>query len=310
MSRFSRHLEEHALSLCRGETTTLQINVGLLCNMRCRHCHLDAGPARREIMDRPTMEAVIALARGRDFATIDITGGAPEMNPHIETLLTAAAPLTPRLILRSNLTAVAAPARARLLELCRDLGVVVVASFPALNEAQVEAQRGSGAFALSLATLRRLNDMGYGQPESGLELNLVSNPAGAFLPGDQQALERRFRDVLQRRFGIVFNHLYAFANMPLGRFREWLAAAGNLEKYLDSLVDRFNPDAVGGLMCRELLSVGWDGLVYDCDFNLAAGMGVPGGPVHVRDVERLPGPGAPIAVDDHCFACTAGSGFT
>jgi len=310
MSRFARHLEKRGLTLRRKETTTLQVNVGLLCNMCCRHCHLAAGPERTEVMGRDTAERVVDLARRFSFAVIDLTGGAPEMNPHIEFLLRSLAPLTSRLVMRSNLTALAGGARSRLMALCRDLGVVLVASFPSVNECQLEAQRGRGAFSASVTALRRLNELGYGRRDSGLELNLVSNPAGAFLPGGQRAMEDRFRQVLRAKFGIEFNNLYAFANMPLGRFGRWLEQSGNMERYIDNLVARFNPCAVDSVMCRELISVSWDGQLHDCDFNLAAGLPLGAGKGAAADLERLPGPGDPIALGDHCFACTAGAGFS
>jgi len=310
MTRFARYLDERGLSLTRKEATTLQVNVGLLCNMSCRHCHLEAGPSRQEVMAAETARQVIPLAKRFSFSVIDITGGAPEMNPNIELLVAGLAPLSPRLILRSNLTAIEEQGRHQLVRLCRENKVVLVASFPACNEAQLEAQRGKGAFAASIRALRQLNELGYGGRESGLELDLVVNPAGAFLPDSQQQLEKRFRQVLREKFGIEFSHLFAFANMPLGRFGRWLEQSGNMESYMESLVGRFNPCAVDGVMCRELLSVSWDGFLYDCDFNQAVGLPLAGKRIHIADCQTLPPPESPIAVGDHCFACTAGSGFT
>lgn len=307
---FGRTLAEHGLSLLREEATTLQVNVGYLCNLRCRHCHLDAGPGRRERMSRATMGEVVALAGKFSFATIDITGGAPELNPELPFLLAALAPLTPRLLLRSNLTAPAGAAGEELLALCARLGVVLVASFPSLNELQAEAQRGAGVFAASLATLAKLNALGYGQPGSGLELNLVSNPVGAFLPPNQAATEKRFRQLLAGRYQLHFNHLFIFANVPLGRFGEWLAASGNREAYLGKLAQAFNPCALAGVMCRSLLSVAWDGTLHDCDFHQAAGLPLGGRPQSLASLAALPPPGTPIPIADHCYACTAGAGFT
>jgi radical SAM/Cys-rich protein len=307
---FHTVLAGHGLDLTRDSVQTLQINVGLRCNQFCRHCHLDAGPERREMMSRGTVDEVIRFAQRFRFAVIDVTGGAPELNPHLPHLINELAPLTPRLMLRSNLTALTEGRRESLLiDLARHRAVIV-ASFPSTNEAQLEAQRGAGIFQRSLATLRRLNALGYGQPESGLELNLVANPTGAFLASPQVQTEKRFRETLEKRWGITFNQLYTFTNVPLGRFREWLERSGNLESYLQMLVGAFNPCAVQGLMCRTLLSVSWDGCLFDCDFNLARGLFMGGRRQHITELVELPASGLPIAVSDHCFACTAGAGFT
>jgi radical SAM/Cys-rich protein len=307
---FHTVLAGHGLDLTRDSVQTLQINVGLRCNQFCRHCHLDAGPERQEMMSRGTVDEVIRFAQRFRFAVIDVTGGAPELNPHLPHLINELAPLTPRLMLRSNLTALTEGRRESLLiDLARHRAVIV-ASFPSTNEAQLEAQRGAGIFQRSLATLRRLNALGYGQPESGLELNLVANPTGAFLASPQVQTEKRFRETLEKRWGITFNQLYTFTNVPLGRFREWLERSGNLESYLQMLVGAFNPCAVQGLMCRTLLSVSWDGCLFDCDFNLARGLFMGGRRQHITELVELPASGLPIAVSDHCFACTAGAGFT
>lgn len=261
-------------------------------------------------MTRETMAEVIDCAARLSFATIDVTGGAPEMNPYIGELLEGLARHTPRLLLRSNLVAMADAAQDDLLDLCRRRRIVIVASFPALNEAQAESQRGSGVFLKSIAVLTSLNALGYGHGGSGLELDLVSNPAGAFLPVEQLAQEGRFRQVLARKWGIVFNNLFSFANVPLGRFKQWLEQTDNYEAYLERLVAAFNPCAVAGVMCRTLISVGWDGWLYDCDFNQAISLPMAGTRRHVRDLREMPRPGEAIAVSDHCYACTAGAGFT
>jgi radical SAM/Cys-rich protein len=192
----------------------------------------------------------------------------------------------------------------------KDHRVVIVASFPSTNEAQADSQRGRGVFQVSIDTLRKLNAMGYGQDGTGLELDLVSNPTGAFLPTPQGQMEQRFREVLKKRWGIVFNHLYSFANVPLGRFRQWLLQSGNLESYLQRLASNFNLCAVEGLMCQTLVSVAWDGTLYDCDFNLARELPMGGRRTHVSQMEGPTEPGSPIAVGDHCYTCTAGAGFT
>lgn len=307
---FRQTLAKHGLSLTKVKTTTLQVNVGLLCNQTCRHCHLEAGPKSEEVMSKETVEQVEDLARRFHFEVIDITGGAPEMNPHLVEMIQGLAPLTPRLMLRSNLTALAHGERDHLIDLCKQYGVVIVASFPSLNEAQSESQRGEGVFQESIDVLRKLNSLGYGEPGSGLDLNLVSNPTGAFLPSSQEQLEKRFCQVLQSKWGIVFNNLFTFANVPLGRFRHWLESSGNLDTYLKKLVTSFNPCAIEGLMCRSLISVSWDGYVFDCDFNQAAGLYFGGKKTHISELKELPEPGEPIAISYHCYTCTAGSGFT
>ncbi|MCL5965914.1 MAG: arsenosugar biosynthesis radical SAM protein ArsS [Deltaproteobacteria bacterium] len=307
---FNATLEKHGLSLVRGEIRTLQVNTGLLCNLRCRHCHLEAGPGRREVMSRETMEEVIAFAQRFPFRVIDITGGAPEMVPDIRFLIGGLAPHAPRLLLRSNLTAMAPPAREGLLALCIAKRVVLIASFPSTNPTQMDAQRGAGVADAGVAMLRRLNAAGCGVDGSGLELDIVSNPVGAFLPVPQAQAEKKFRQDMLRKWGITFNNLYTFGNVPLGRFRKWLVDSGNYDRYFRILAGAFNPCTVEGLMCRTQLSVSWDGHLYDCDFTLAAGRPLGERKIHVSELRRLPQAGSAIAVGDYCYACTAGSGFT
>ncbi|MCF6291578.1 MAG: arsenosugar biosynthesis radical SAM protein ArsS [Desulfobacterales bacterium] len=307
---FRQTLASHGIRLTRGRATTLQVNVGLLCNQSCHHCHLNAGPGRDEVMGQETIDQVVALAGRFRFETIDITGGAPEMNPHISDLLRRLAPLAPTVILRSNLTAVSEPGRRHLLDLCSGRRITIVASFPSLNRNQAESQRGPGVFDQSLATLKELNKRGYGRPGSGLSINLVVNPAGAFLPGSQARQEKQFHRALEKKWGIAFNNLYTFANMPLGRFRAWLEKTGNLEGYLQKLTAGFNPCATDGLMCRTMISVAWDGTLFDCDFNQAAGLFLNNVRTHISEIDELPRPGTEIMVADHCYTCTAGAGFT
>jgi len=307
---FHETLARHDLRLTRTKTTTLQVNVGRLCDLACRHCHLDAGPGRQEVMTAETMQAVITFAERNRFAVIDITGGAPELVPDIARLLRGLRPHTEQLLLRSNLTALAAPERETLLDLCIEHKVVLVASFPSTNARQADAQRGDGVNDRAVVMLQKLNALGYGQPDSGLLLHLVANPGGAFLPADQQATENRFRQEAQRRFGVVFNRLFTFANVPLGRFRRWLELSDNEADYLLRLHEAFNPCVVDGLMCRALLSVDWDGRLYDCDFNLAAQLPLSGEETTIFEVPGPPPAGTAIATGDHCYACTAGSGFT
>lgn len=307
---FSQAIDRHGLSLVRGEITTLQVNTGYLCNLRCRHCHLEAGPGRKEIMSRGTMAAIVSFARRFPFQVIDVTGGAPELVPDLPFLIEGLAPFAPRLMLRTNLAALSGASRDSLLALCVAHRVVLVASFPSTNPSQADAQRGPGVMETGIAMLQMLNATGYGMEGTGLELDLVSNPVGAFLPVSQESAERKFRNDLLRKWGVAFNHLHTFANVPLGRFRTWLLQTGNYERYLKTLAESFNPSAVERLMCRTLLSVSWDGFLYDCDFNLAVGRPPGDRKVHVSEVRELPPPGAPIAVGEYCYACTAGSGFT
>jgi len=307
---FAKTLEKHHLNLAREDTQTLQINVGLLCDLACRHCHLEAGPHRSEVMSRETMDEVIAYARRCRFQVIDVTGGAPELVPDIDYLLRNLRPLTPALMLRSNLTALLAPQRREVLELCRDLKVALVASLPSTHPGQTDAQRGRGVLEKSIIMLRRLNELGYGREGTGLELSLAVNPAGAFLPVSQAQAEAKFKRDLERKWGIAFNHLFTFANVPLGRFHSWLRASGNLDSYLEKLASGFNPCTVSGLMCRNLVSVSWNGNLYDCDFNQAADLPLGWTLKHVSEMAGPPAKGLPIVTGDHCYGCTAGSGFT
>lgn len=310
LQRFSERLAEHRLSLTREQTTTLQINTGLLCDLCCRHCHLEAGPQRSEIMSRATMEQVIAHAQRVHYQTVDITGGAPELVPELPYLIEQLAPQTDRLMLRTNLTALSRPDKLALIDLFKQHKVVLVASFPATNTGQLEAQRGIGVMASSLRMLKQLNEAGYGMTGSGLQLDLVANPAGAFLPSGQEQVEKKFKRDLARKWGLQFNQLYIFANAPLGRFLRWLQQSDNLQSYMEKLAAGFNPCTVEGLMCRGLLSVNWDGYLHDCDFNLAAGVPLSGIVTHISELNDYPERGMAVAGGEHCYACTAGSGFT
>lgn len=307
---FSETLQSHGIVMDRRAATICQINLGLLCNQACKHCHLSAGPDRREIMTLGTMKQVIAFLERSGLSILDITGGAPELNPHLNDLIRMAGNKGISLMLRCNLSALYEGDNQELKDLLVRYRVNVIASLPALNTGQTDAQRGKGIFSTSLRALKMLNDIGYGDPNSGLVLDLVSNPSGAFMPSPQKAAEKRFRSVLSDKWDIRFNHLFTFANMPLGRFRQWLERSGNYEAYLKMLYDRFNPGAVDGLMCRSMISVSWDGFLYDCDFNQAAGLHMGGTPVHIKDATIDDTTGLPVAVGNHCYACTAGSGFT
>lgn len=307
---FSEFLAARELELTRSEAVTLQVNIGLRCNQSCRHCHLEAGPARHELMDMAVAEEVFDFARRNRFSVIDITGGAPELHPGLPQILENLAPLAPELILRSNLTLIGESSNKGLIDICRENRITIVSSFPSPNKAQSESLRGKETFEKLVAALRLLNSEGYGHAGSGLKLNLVSNPAGAFLPASQDQVERKFRRDLEKNWGIVFTNLYTFGNMPLGRFRHWLVQTGNEQAYMKKLAASFNPCTIPGLMCRSLVSISWDGYLYDCDFNQAANIPLGGKKLHISETEHPPLRGSPIAVGEHCYACTAGSGFT
>jgi len=307
---FHLMLSSHGLELTRDQTRTLQINVGFKCNQKCQHCHLDAGPDRKENMTRETLLAVLDYARRVGFDMIDITGGAPELNPHVQELVEKAATLVPRVMFRSNLSALNSGRRVELMQGLKTHKVVIVASFPSVNVSQTEAQRGKGIFDISIEALLKLNRLGYGKTGSGLELNLVSNPSGAYMPAAQDQTEKRFRRIFEQNWGIRFNNLFSFANVPLGRYREWLMRSGNLALYMEKLASKFNPCAVSDVMCRTMVSVSWDGYLYDCDSNLARGIYMGAGKTHVSEMDGRPETGSIIATADHCYACTAGSGFT
>lgn len=306
---FKSTLSKHNLALIRKPTHTLQVNLGFLCNQTCRHCHLDAGPGRKENMDADTLEEVVAYAQRSHFEIVDITGGAPELNPHLTKLIEKISALAPRIMLRSNLSALKEN-MSRLIDSLKSHRVVIVASFPSLNVSQTNSQRGQGIFEESIEVLKALNAVGYGRNGSGLELNLVSNPTGAFLPPSQEQTEKRYHQILQKKWGVTFNSLFNFANVPLGRFRRWLIQTGNFENYMQKLVSNFNPCAIEGLMCRTLVSVSWEGYLYDCDFNLARGLYMCGKKIHVSEMPGPPEPGTPTVTADHCYTCAAGSGFT
>ena len=307
---FNRTLSQNQLVLTRLNTTTLQINMGLLCNQECRHCHHDAGPNRSEVMTVETVQEVIGFARRGKFQVADITGGAPELNSHLPLLIKEISSSIPRIMLRSNLTALTDGKQESLIPLLKKYRVVIIASFPSLNGPQADTQRGPGIFQKSIRALQSLNTLGYGLEGSGLELNLVVNPTGTNLPSPQEKTEKEFRTELKTKWGVVFNHLYTFANVPLGRFLQDLVQSKTLNFYRQELARAFNPAALAGVMCRSTLSVSWDGYLFDCDFNLAQGLFMGGRKTHISELSGPPVPGQSIAVSDHCYACTAGTGFT
>ncbi|MDO8356704.1 MAG: arsenosugar biosynthesis radical SAM protein ArsS [Nitrospirota bacterium] len=289
--------------------TVFQINVGKLCNQTCRHCHVDAGPDRTESMSRETAELCIQALAKTDIPTVDITGGAPELNPNFCWLVEQARTLGRHVLDRCNLSVLLIPSQANLAEFLAAHQVEIIASLPSYQASQTDAQRGDGIFQKSIEALRLLNRLGYGQPDSGLALNLVYNPVGAFLPPKQGAIEAQFRKELRARYGVEFNHLYTITNMPVSRYLEFLVESGNYEQYMERLANAFNPAAATGVMCRYTISVSWDGRLYDCDFNQMLDLPVAhGAPTHIRDFDPVQLNQRQITTGNHCYGCTAGTG--
>lgn len=303
---FDEVLAAHDLKLRARSIETLQVNVGKLCNQACKHCHVDASPARTEIMTRETVELVVDAIRRFRFKTVDITGGAPELNPSFRYLVAEARALGSHVMVRHNLTVMFEQGQSDLPDFFRAHEVEVVSSLPYFLEDRTDAQRGRGVFEKSIEALRRLNAAGYG---SELTLNLVYNPVGAFLPPAQASIEADFKRELQTRFGVTFNQLYTITNMPIKRFLDYLRRSGNEERYLRKLVEAFNPNTVEGLMCRSLVSVDWTGRLYDCDFNQMLELGVdPELPQSIVDFDPGKFASRQIMTGSHCFGCTAGAG--
>lgn len=309
--RFDEALREHGVTpLVRGKVTALQINVGKLCNQACHHCHVEAGPKRTEIMQREVAERVIALLeRDPDVEVVDLTGGAPELNPNFRWLVAEARRLGRAVIDRCNLTVLFEPGMDDLPQFLARHGVHVVASLPCYSAENVEKQRGRGVFDKSIEALRMLNGLGYARSGSGLSLDLVYNPVGAFLPPPEEKLEAKYRDELSRLFGVQFNRLLTITNMPIKRFAHFLEQTGQYAAYMSLLANHFNASTVGGLMCRSLVSVAWDGRLFDCDFNQMLELPIGAGARTVWDIDALDDlVGSRVAVGSHCFGCTAGAG--
>jgi radical SAM/Cys-rich protein len=289
----------------------LQVNLGYLCNLSCIHCHVNAGPKRTEMMSLETLEQVLALAQTANIHTLDLTGGAPEMHPHFHYLVKAARSQGIKVIDRCNLTILEDQRYTGLAEFLSEQQVEISASLPCYLEENVDKQRGKGVFKDSLAALQRLNRLGYGQPDSPLQLNLVFNPQDAVLPPDQQSLEQAYKQHLLQHYGIVFNRLYAIVNMPIQRFGSMLVSQGRFDAYLNLLRSSFREDNLAQLMCLNTLSIDWQGTVYDCDFNqmLSMPLGAVAKPrVHIGDLTLDTLNGAAIATAAHCYGCTAGQG--
>ena len=287
-----------------------QVNVGKMCNQVCKHCHVDAGPDRKEIMTKETMQLCLNVLANSTIKIIDLTGGAPEMNPNFRWFVTEIRKLNKHIIVRCNLTIILANKKYHdLPEFFRQHEVEVVSSLPSFTKDRTDRQRGDGVFEDSIKALQMLNGVGYGMPESKLQLNLVYNPAGAFLPPSQQALEIEYKNELLKTFGIQFNNLFAITNMPISRYLDYLLSTGNYDKYMEKLISAFNPAAVQNLMCRNTISVSWDGFLYDCDFNQMLEL-----PVstlesrHLKDFDLYVLDNRNIMLKQHCYGCTAGAG--
>lgn len=295
----------------RRQLETLQINLGYKCNQSCLHCHVNAGPTRTEQMDWDTVLEVLAFLETSSVKTLDVTGGAPELNPYFRELVLAARRLGVHVMDRCNLTILEQPGQEDLAQFLHDNAVEIVASMPCYLEDNVDRQRGKGVFDSSIRALKLLNSHGYGQPDSGLKLSLVYNPQGAVLPPAQDKLEIDYRQHLGEKFGIVFSELYVLTNMPIQRFGSTLISKGNFEQYMDLLKNAYQPQNLESVMCRSLLSVDWKGYVYDCDFNQMLGLPLAwqGKPLtHLRELTGASLDDNPIVVKDHCYGCTAGQG--
>jgi radical SAM/Cys-rich protein len=309
-SSFATRLGQAGLFPLRATgMTVFQINVGKLCNQTCKHCHVDAGPDRTERMSRETAGLCMKALAATDIPTVDLTGGAPELNPNFRWLVEQACGLGRHVMDRCNLSVLLIPSQADLAEFLAMHRVEIIASLPSYRASQTDAQRGEGIFEKSIEALRLLNELGYGRPDSGLLLNLVHNPVGAFLPPKQETIEAQFRKELRGRHGVEFTHLYTITNMPVSRYLEFLVESGNYEQYMERLANAFNPAAAAGVMCRSMISIGWDGTLYDCDFNQMLELPVdPGLPSHIRDFDPLQLNQRQIVIRNHCYGCAAGSG--
>lgn len=305
---FDARVREGGSALERTSLEILQVNVGKLCNQACHHCHVDASPARTEIMTRETIDRILAFIEASDIQTVDITGGAPELIPDYRYFVDRIRALGRHVIDRCNLTVIFEPGQEDLVDFYVGHGIELICSLPCYSADNVDAQRGKGVFDKSIRALQILNERGYGKPGTGLSLHLVYNPVGASLPPPQEELAADYREELLAHFGIVFNELYTITNMPINRFAGYLERRGELDDYMDTLRANYNTATLPRLMCRSQVSVDWLGNIYDCDFNQMLDMHVTGAPTKIWDyapaelVERV------IRVDDHCYGCTAGAG--
>ncbi len=311
MLPFAHRIKQNGDRFCKRKIDVLQINMGKYCNQACLHCHVEAGPGRKEMMARPTVDAILGFLDRSDISTVDITGGAPELNFHFDYLVESCFRLRRHVMDRCNLTVFFEPGKDYLPEFFRRNRVEVIASLPCYTEQNVDSQRGEGTFEKSIQALRILNALGYGDPATGLELHLVYNPLGAYLPPPQHQLEQGYKRILKEKFGIVFNRLFCLANMPITRFEKFLRLRGQYDRYVKLLESSFNPATLNEVMCRNLLSVGWEGSVYDCDFNQMLNLPMKdrnGKPLKIWDLSSDDLENRPILTGNHCYGCTAGAG--
>jgi radical SAM/Cys-rich protein len=308
---FSAQLEAVNKSVLKPKTLEiLQINVGYMCNQVCEHCHVDAGPDRKEIMTRETMQQCLDVIKKTGAHTLDLTGGAPEMNPDFRWFVVEATKIGVKdFIVRSNLTIITANKKYYdLPEFFKKHNIHVISSMPHWTKGKTDKQRGNGVFNASIKALKMLNDVGYGMPGSKLKLDLVYNPSGAFLPGDQAALESDFKKALLSDFDIQFHQLFSITNLPISRFLDYLIASDNYNDYMYNLVEAFNPAAVENVMCTNTLSVSWDGWLYDCDFNQMLELKVKSSVQHISQFNKEALSNRTICISQHCYGCTAGAG--
>ncbi len=311
MQCFAEKIRQNGDSFRKRKVDVLQINMGKYCNQACLHCHVEAGPARKEMMTLETVESVLRFLEKSHITTVDITGGAPELNPHFDTLVERCVQLGRHVMDRCNLTVIFEPGKGYLPDFFQKNEVELICSLPCYTEENVDQQRGKGTFDQSIRALQLLNRLGYGVTDTGLQLQLVYNPVGAHLPPPQDLLERDYRKILKKEFGIVFNHLFCLTNMPITRFEKFLKLRNEYNQYMDLIESSFNPATLDKVMCRDLLSVGWEGSIFDCDFNQMLELPVlnrQGKPLKIWDLCANGPENQSIIVGDHCYACTAGAG--
>ncbi|MDG1346036.1 MAG: arsenosugar biosynthesis radical SAM protein ArsS [Crocinitomicaceae bacterium] len=310
LTRFSDKMDTVGLfPLTTNSLDIFQINVGKMCNQVCEHCHVDAGPDRKEIMTRGTMQICLDAIDKTNCHTVDLTGGAPEMNPDFRWFVEQLSAKGKKVIVRCNLTIIVANKKYHdLPEFFKKHNIEIASSLPYFNSAKTDAQRGEGVFEKSIRALKMLNAVGYGMEGTGLILNLVYNPSGAFLPPDQDSLQNQFKRKLRQGFKIEFNNLFAITNLPISRYLSYLVASKNYDKYMEKLVNAFNPMAAVGVMCRNTISVGWNGFLYDCDFNQMLELKVAAKGQHLNDFDLEALQSRHVILNEHCYGCTAGAG--
>lgn len=292
-----------------GKVEIFQVNLGKMCNQVCKHCHVDAGPDRKEIMTKETMQLCLDALASSDIPTVDLTGGAPELNPNFKWFVDEMKKLNKHVMVRSNLTILEANGFSDYAEFMANHKAEIISSLPYYKAAFTDKQRGEGVFEKSIAAIKKLNSLGYSKKGTGLIFNLVYNPVGAFLPAPQESLEREYKKELEKNFGVYFNNLYTITNMPISRYLDYLIASDNYESYMEKLITAFNPSAAKNVMCKFTLSVSWDGYLYDCDFNQMLDLNLNhGAPRHIKDFNEEKLINRRIITGQHCFGCTAGAG--